>query len=115
MPKGSTLFRSDCKEMPVGPDVPAAVHQRGGGERPFLDAVHVQQLEGGPRLQHERLALIVREEHFAIDADGRRGESLTLRLTEPSLPHHAPGGRLERGDDACHVVDGVELLAVEQR
>ena len=78
-------------------------------------SIHVQQLERGAGTQHERLSVIVREEDLAVHRDRRRRKPFPPRNTQPSLPQRLAGRRLQRGHDARHVVDHVELLAVEDR
>ena len=44
----------------------------------------------GAGAQHERLALVVGEEHLAVDADRRRREAFARRDAEAALPQHLP-------------------------
>ena len=74
-----------------------------------------QQFELRTRPQHERLALVVREEHLAVHRDRRRREAFALRDAEPPLPHHAcPVVASKQVTMLCHVVDHVEMLAVRE-
>jgi len=63
-----------------------AIDQRRRGEHAGVEPVHVQQLEQRARLEHERLAGIVREEDLAVDADRRSRKSLARGNAETSVP-----------------------------
>lgn len=81
-------------------------------ERSLTDAVDVQHFEDPPGFEHEGLRLIVGEEHLAVHGARRRGEPLARRFAQAALPHHASARRLERDNDARHVVHRVVARAL---
>jgi hypothetical protein len=60
------------QQIAIGPDVPAAIDECRRRQRRFTDPVDVKELELRPGTQDERLAIVVRKEHLAIERDGRR-------------------------------------------
>src|SRR6185436_485876 len=66
-------------------------------------------------LYNEGLPIVIGEENFSVDRHRRRGKAFPPRDAEPALPEGAAGCRVKGRDDAGHVVDGVETLAIEDR
>src|SRR5688572_9572888 len=103
---------ADGEQAAIRSDVPAAVDERWRSERRLADVVRAKQLERRTCAQHERFALIVGKENLPVGRNRRCRKALALRDAQPSLPQHLPRHRLERGDDARHVVHHVKLVAI---
>ena len=98
-----------------GTDIPVAIDESRGCKGSLANTVDMEQVELAAAAQDKRLAFVIGEKDLAVHNDGRRREPFALRSAKPILPECSPRLRIERSGNACHIVDHVQLIAVENR
>ena len=100
--------------MPRGTDIPAAIDESRGCKGSLANTVDMEQVElaSARRTNVSPSSLVKKILPSTTTGDA---ETLRIRSAKAILPECSPRLRIERSGNACHIVDHVQVITVENR